>query len=169
LVVIAIIGILVALLLPAIKAAREAARRAQCTNQLKQLGVAHHNYHDVFKSLVPRKQGTAVNSGRASGFVGLLPYLEQAPMYDAIMAGDAGTTFESNDGALPGKYRVTMQKTEISGGADLPEDHPDYGKQPIAEAKVTELLPARYAAPATSELTAEVREGTNDIPFDLQD
>ncbi|MHB8903036.1 MAG: DUF1559 domain-containing protein [Thermoguttaceae bacterium] len=89
LVVIAIIGILIALLLPAVQAAREAARRAQCTNQLKQLGIALHNYHDTFQSFVPRKQGTAVNSGRLSGFVGILPFMEQTAMYDQIKAGDA--------------------------------------------------------------------------------
>ena len=96
LVVIAIIGILVSLLLPAVQAAREAARRMQCSNNLKQLGLALHNYHDTFGTFPPRKQGTNnvlannfSNKGRASGFIAILPFVEQAPMYDQIMAGDA--------------------------------------------------------------------------------
>ena len=53
LVVIAIIAVLIALLLPAVQAAREAARRAQCTNNLKQLGLAHHNYHSSNNAFPP--------------------------------------------------------------------------------------------------------------------
>ncbi|NMC20296.1 MAG: DUF1559 domain-containing protein [Thermogutta sp.] len=86
LVVIAIIGILIALLLPAVQAAREAARRSQCTNNLKQLGIALHNYHDTFGTLPFRQGGTggAGNDNRLSGFIGLLPFIEQRPLYDKI-------------------------------------------------------------------------------------
>ena len=101
LVVIAIIGILVALLLPAIQAAREAARRTQCNNNAKQIGVALHNYHDVYKSFVYMKGGTNGyenatrfdgNYNRRSGIISLLPFLEQGQLYDAIQAGDPTTT-----------------------------------------------------------------------------
>jgi prepilin-type N-terminal cleavage/methylation domain-containing protein/prepilin-type processing-associated H-X9-DG protein len=93
LVVIAIIGVLVALLLPAVQAAREAARRAQCTNNLKQLGIALHNYHASLNSfpvgfLFP--QANAVAPGipalhyRWSVLAQLSPYLEQSNVYNAL-------------------------------------------------------------------------------------
>jgi prepilin-type N-terminal cleavage/methylation domain-containing protein len=101
LVVIAIIGILVALLLPAIQAAREAARRTQCNNNLKQIGIALHNYHDTFKSFVYMKGGTNGygnssrldgNYNRRSGIISLFPFLEQQAHYDRIEAGDPSTS-----------------------------------------------------------------------------
>ncbi|OHB80289.1 MAG: hypothetical protein A2V98_24320 [Planctomycetes bacterium RBG_16_64_12] len=91
LVVIAIIGILIALLLPAVQAAREAARRSQCTNNLKQLGLALHNYHDTFKVFPPGGISYGWNWGvyyanadvkNLNGLVLLLPYAEQTPLYD---------------------------------------------------------------------------------------
>ena len=90
LVVIAIIGVLIALLLPAVQAAREAARRAQCTNNLKQLGLAVHNYADTHGRF-PIGRGTRppqpYNDGSRynySGFSMILPYIEQSPLFSAI-------------------------------------------------------------------------------------
>jgi prepilin-type N-terminal cleavage/methylation domain-containing protein len=89
LVVIAIIGILVALLLPAVQAAREAARRMKCSNNLKQYGLALHNYHDTFNTLPP---GGLWNVSAAdwgapaiSWQARILPYIEQQTVYDQII------------------------------------------------------------------------------------
>ena len=86
--VIAIIGILIALLLPAVQAARKAARRMECTNKLKQLGIAIHNYIDSNSSL-PAAQSPGLSKrtgGRYSVFFTLLPYLEQQAAFDGYMA-----------------------------------------------------------------------------------
>lgn len=87
LVVIAIIGILIALLLPAVQAAREAARRMQCSNNLKQLGLAMHNYQSALGSFPPgfmavNHAGT-VSGGWAWG-VFLMPFIEQSPLKDTL-------------------------------------------------------------------------------------
>jgi prepilin-type N-terminal cleavage/methylation domain-containing protein len=83
LVVIAIIGVLVALLLPAVQAAREAARRSQCTNNLKQIGLAAHNFHDTYGNLPSSiRPGGLTTSPRIAGLTFLLPFIEQQTMYD---------------------------------------------------------------------------------------
>jgi prepilin-type processing-associated H-X9-DG protein/prepilin-type N-terminal cleavage/methylation domain-containing protein len=86
LVVIAIIGVLVALLLPAVQMAREAARRTGCVNNLKQMGLALHAYHDDLLVFPPgRTRGTIDGQGHCfSAFAQLLPYLEQATLSNAI-------------------------------------------------------------------------------------
>ncbi len=91
LVVIAIIGVLVALLLPAVQAAREAARRTQCKNNLRQIGLALHNYHSALRCFpIGNVAGTYWSFQTL-----LLPALEQKPLYDTADFG-AATCFESN-------------------------------------------------------------------------
>ena len=90
LVVIAIIAVLIALLLPAVQAAREAARRAQCVNNLKQFGLAMHNYHSSLDSF---PMGVSASNNPITGYIGwtgwscqalMLNYIEQSQLYNAI-------------------------------------------------------------------------------------
>lgn len=98
LVVIAIIAVLIALLLPAVQQAREAARRTQCKNNLKQVGLALHNYHDTFLRFPASMYFSVFPNGGLTGYqqqngatqhgpswlVGLLPYIDQAPLYNQV-------------------------------------------------------------------------------------
>ncbi|VAX41561.1 hypothetical protein-transmembrane region and signal peptide prediction [hydrothermal vent metagenome] len=97
LVVIAIIAILIALLLPAVQQAREAARRSACKNNMKQIGLALHNYHDVHLTFPPayigNSDGTVVKPETGVGWqTFILPFIDQAPMYNQI----AASLFASN-------------------------------------------------------------------------
>jgi len=109
LVVIAIIGILVALLLPAVQAAREAARRTQCNNNLKQLGLAAHNFHDTYNRLPPGVAGQVNTAVPASnvGWTGsepdqqlgciayLLPYYEQNTVWESFAGTGLNGTLDT--------------------------------------------------------------------------
>jgi prepilin-type N-terminal cleavage/methylation domain-containing protein len=96
LVVIAIIGVLIGLLLPAVQQAREAANRSQCSNNLKQIGLALHNYHDQRKAIPQnhRPSGALGNSVRERWFTKILPYLDQNAIksqYDETSNWDSPT------------------------------------------------------------------------------
>ncbi|EAQ82282.1 DUF1559 domain-containing protein [Blastopirellula marina] len=118
LVVIAIIGVLIALLLPAVQQAREAARRMQCTNNLKQLTLALHNYHDVNQNF---PMAAASDSGRIGVLCRLLPFIEQQNLYDQI---EYGTSYQANfdlaknriDGFLCPSGTFEQSKFPAAGG-----------------------------------------------------
>lgn len=139
LVVIAIIAVLIALLLPAVQQAREAARRSTCKNNLKQLGIAVHNYHDVHKVIVPgglvsppgapcssTSAANFPNAGgaRYSGFVYLLPFIDQDPLYNQI----AGEVFGRNPSDARAPYWATRIPILLcpSDGREL-ENFPQVG------------------------------------------
>ncbi|HTN75244.1 MAG TPA: DUF1559 domain-containing protein [Pirellulaceae bacterium] len=118
LVVIAIIGVLVALLLPAVQSAREAARRMQCTNHLKQLALAVHNYHGTFDA-IPVSMGYGAEGARPTAnpngkgwIVSVLPHLEQQALYDQFSLGFAGN-FTAGSGIKNPLCRDAM-KTRVS-------------------------------------------------------
>lgn len=116
LVVIAIIGILIGLLLPAVQAAREAARRMQCTNNLKQMGLALHNYADAYNGAFPYGNGTFCGLERTSGGpacvgaqVFLLPYLEQQSLYTEFLT-------EAKNASNKALYHLDVFKQANRGG-----------------------------------------------------
>lgn len=122
LIVIATIGLIVALLLPSVQHAREVSRRMQCTNNLKQIGVALHSYHDTFAAFPYREGGPGqhqFNGGaiapfqRLSGFVSLLPLMEQGQVIEELkLTGLSKTPWDNT--YQPWKHRFALLRCPSS-------------------------------------------------------
>lgn len=101
------VGLLLGLLLPAVRIAREDARRSQCKNNLKQWGLALHNYHEIYKMFPPYAGGTHENGERLSGHAFLIPMFESSPLWESIVASPG-------QGGDPMKLVQTRDLSEIS-------------------------------------------------------
>lgn len=120
LVVIAIIAILIALLLPAVQQAREAARRSACKNNMKQIGLAIHNYHDTFMTF---PIGAQSEIWRANWRASILPYLDQAPLYNNLTQTptpgngycSGGETAYNSSGSGYGTANAALHRAYIPG------------------------------------------------------
>jgi prepilin-type N-terminal cleavage/methylation domain-containing protein len=160
LVVIAIIAILVALLLPAVQQAREAARRTSCTNNLKQVGLALHNYHDKFK-LFPYGWDT-----RGAGWsTHILPDIEQQSLYDTLIFQEGGlgnwNAAGSPNTAACGTLISTFRCPSMSV------------KEHITNQSIPNRVPASYRGNASSTATSDdestKRPGTTSLEQTKQD
>ncbi len=112
LVVIAIIAILIALLLPAVQQAREAARRSQCKNNLKQIGLALHNYHDSHNVFPPGGINCGSGCNQLSLHVFMLPFLDQAPLYNQV---NFSTPLYGSFDTILGNARIPVYYCPSSG------------------------------------------------------
>ena len=161
LVVIAIIGILVGLLLPAVQAAREAARRMQCSNNLKQMGLALHNYESTYKAmpvaLMGNPSGSALDDDGFGWAVSLLPFIEQTNLYNRI--NPQGTPGALGNAAVFNSLYPGL--TMVPGGdAKIPT-------YKCPSSALPDVVPANWAIPgapnsAPNQFPRSVGYGTND-------
>lgn len=109
LVVIAIIGVLVALLLPAVQSARDAARRSQCSNNLKQIGLAVHNYEDVWKTMPPGNYHGVFGSW----ILHILPHMEQTALNQQYVNSGGIHTFRNGGIRYGGTQNLPVTRTQL--------------------------------------------------------
>lgn len=120
LVVIAIIAVLVGLLLPAVQAARESARRSQCSNNLKQIGIATHSFHDAKGHLPSSVRPLLSSTVRAGVFVRLLPFIEQKTLWDKY---DTSVTWSDPANLPVSSQRISTYECPSAPKHNFAQDH----------------------------------------------
>jgi prepilin-type N-terminal cleavage/methylation domain-containing protein len=152
LVVIAIIGVLVAMLLPAVQAAREAARRSSCGNNLKQYGIAIHNYEDTHKTMPTGGNNWSETPGHGWQ-VAILPFIEQNALYQALPIGRPGAPsvphFQFPDG--------TYMRSKFAAFARCPSD----ASEPFVDSGVNLTFVGSYTGSLGSQKTPSWNSGCN--------
>ena len=171
LVVIAIIAVLIALLLPAVQSAREAARRMQCTNNLKQIGLALHNYHDVHGRFAPGSIQFTFSNGysyRQPFLTSLLPYIEQTNLTNSF---NFQISFEQDQNSTTRAVRVNafdcpsdQQIVFVNNGGTVTDVKGNYGVNWGQNVYADQGLPApfalNYGASMASSSTGQTRRCT---------
>lgn len=141
LVVLAIIGVLIAFFFPAQRGSREAARRTQCKNNLKQIGLAMHNYHDAYGAFPPAYTVDAEGKPLHSWRTLLLPYMDQKPLYDKLDLSKAwddprnAEVFQSN----PPHYKCPSSTCPFSHTTYMAVVTPDSVLRPEASCRLAEI------------------------------
>jgi prepilin-type N-terminal cleavage/methylation domain-containing protein len=158
LVVIAIIAILIALLLPAVQQAREAARRSTCRNNLKQLGLAIHNYHDNFNMfprmiIGPQVDGNGADGWRSYGsHFSILPYIDQAPLYNRMSQAVQENRRACCDGTASAGENAPHQYDQVKVPAFLcPSDAPPQNFQAWNNYAVSQGSNKGWAVPTVDQ------------------
>lgn len=120
LVVIAVIAVLVGLLLPAVQAARESARRSQCANNLKQIGIAIHSFHDAKQTLPSSVRPLLSSTVRAGVFVRLLPFIEQNKLWEAY---DTSVSWSHANNLPVSSTRIAIYECPSAPKQNFTQDH----------------------------------------------
>ena len=155
LVVIAIIGILVGLLLPAVQAAREAARRMQCSNNMKQIGLGCHNYESTFKRLPVAIWGSNRQLGEPGSFdddgygwlVSILPFVEQNALYNQIVSQGRGTPWAMGTPGAIENYWVANRSGDFA--PPIPGGETVISAYKCPSSGMPERVPQFYNIPGT--------------------